>query len=498
MKKSLVVLEVSQKQNYIFRTDRLVENVGASFIIRKVTEEIPMKYAAPEEYVFAGGGKSVFEFSTPENAKAFVSKVSREVLEKYPGLELFMAPLEYDEDMESVIDAINNLYGKLETKKSSRRHSFRLLGLGVAEPCVDTAMPASRSVKVGDSNIKVSPEAAIKIDTGYNERSQLLKELLPDEKSYTFASEFADLGGTRGVKNYISVIVIDGNKMGKKIEKFRNEFLADHPETNAKTNQDYKNKLRSLSEEIDSDYKAAIKAAVNAIVDELGDLYDEGKLRSRYDEEGRYILPIRPLIVAGDDICIVTDARIGVAFAEMVLKNIEKYTIQGLPMRACAGVAIVKTGYPFFRAHELAEELCHNAKSILKSDDERDASVIDFHIDQGELAGSLSTIRRELYDKGRLTNKPLYLNAKDAPENSPSKSMDAFRKRIRYLAGKDFGRGVIKQYRDALADGEKSAAQFLNDKRLRDKIKNSFENGHCVDFDVIEMIDIYRELEVEQ
>ena len=76
--------------------------------------------------------------------------------------------------------------------------------------------------------------------------------------------------------------------------------------------------------------------------------------------------------------------------------------------------------------------------------------------------------------------------------------MDAFRKRIRYLAGKDFGRGVIKQYRDALADGEKSAAQFLNDKRLRDKIKNSFENGHCVDFDVIEMIDIYHELEVEQ
>lgn len=496
MNKYLVVLEVSQKQRYIFKTDRLIENVGASIIIRRVTEEIPMEYASKEEFVLAGGGKSVFEFETRERAQEFVSRLSRYVLEQYPGLELFMVIHEYNEDADSVIEAINQLYGKLEAKKSSRRHSFRLLGLGVSENCVDTAMPASSIARVGNKQLRVSAEAAVKIETGRREQDLLLKELLPDEKGYLFAREFEDLGGSRGIKNYIAVIVIDGNKMGKKIEKFRNTFATQNPGVSVKTNQSYKTDLRALSEEIDRVYKAAIKDAVGTVTKQLGELHSKGTLGCRYDEQGRLILPIRPLIVAGDDICIVTDARIGVGFAELVLKNIEEYTIQGLPMRACAGVSIVKTDYPFFRAHELAEELCHNAKAVLKTNDEKEASVIDFHIDQGELAGSLSTIRRELYNKSQLTNKPLYLNASDAPEESPSKSMEAFRERRRKLSGKDFGRGVIKQYRDALTEGEVSAEKYLSDKRLSHKIGSSFENGHCIDFDVIEMMDIYHELEV--
>ncbi len=60
--KYLAVLEVSQKQNFIFRTNRLAEQIGASILIREVTEELPRRYAKAEEFVFAGGGKSVYEF----------------------------------------------------------------------------------------------------------------------------------------------------------------------------------------------------------------------------------------------------------------------------------------------------------------------------------------------------------------------------------------------------------------------------------------------------
>lgn len=38
-RKTLVMYEISQKQNYIFRTNRLIENIGASTIIRQLTEE---------------------------------------------------------------------------------------------------------------------------------------------------------------------------------------------------------------------------------------------------------------------------------------------------------------------------------------------------------------------------------------------------------------------------------------------------------------------------
>lgn len=69
----LVVIEVSQKQNYIFKTNRLAENIGASIHIRDITEEMPKALAdeAVQEtecggswqLVLQGGGKSVYGFS---------------------------------------------------------------------------------------------------------------------------------------------------------------------------------------------------------------------------------------------------------------------------------------------------------------------------------------------------------------------------------------------------------------------------------------------------
>lgn len=497
MTEYLVVLEVSQKQSYIFKTNRLIENIGASIIIRKVTEEIPKKHSDPENFVFEGGGKSVYAFDTEGSAKQFVSKVSREVLVEYPGVELFMAVHGYDIDSESVVDAINTLYGKLEKKKSARANSFRIYGLGITDLCVDTGLPAGdKEVKIGQKvSIKVSPEVACKIETGKKEQDRIFSELLPENKGYAFAKEFENLGGSRGNKNYISIIVIDGNKMGKKIERFREDFHEQNPRISTQSNALYKQKIRELSEEIDNGYKKAVRDMIQSLTDHLGRLHAKGIVEMRTGKNGEIFLPIRPLIMAGDDICFVTDARIGISATETVLRNIEKLTIQGLPMYACAGVAMVHASYPFFRAHALAEELCHNAKSILPSDDSKDASVIDFHMEQGEISGSLSTIRREQYHNATLTNKPFYLNA--SPENPEEKSMDYFRKRFALMNDKNMGRGFVKEYREVLYEGEDSAKQYLSDKRKEKAVGSSFKNGHCTDFDVIEMVDIYHELEVE-
>jgi hypothetical protein len=420
--------------------------------------------------------------------------MTREVIEHYPGVELFMAIHEYDTEKDSIIKAINDLYGKLEEKKSSRRHNFKTIGLGITETCLDTSLPASKYECVGKDKITVSSETSVKIKVGREEQDEVFKKLLPDNNDYKFAREFEDMGGSKGSKNYIAVIVIDGNKMGKKIEKFRKEFIERNPDVSETANRKYKQELRKLSEEIDGCYKKAVKDAVKKVFDNLEKLQEKGVLEKRYNENIMY-LPVRPLILAGDDICIVTDARIGIDVAETILRNIEKNTICELPMKACAGVAMVRTGYPFFKAHELAEELCHNAKSILPSDDSVDASVIDFHVDQGELAGSLSDIRKELYNNSALTNKPLYIHSEDNTSNDGSKSMEDFRKRFELFKDKKLGRGFVKQYRDALYDGESSAKKYLSDKRMTNKIGESYVNGHCVDFDIIEMIDIYNRLE---
>lgn len=71
----LVVMEVSQKQNYIFKTNRLAENIGASILIRSITEslakeiavEIEEKYQQTCEIILEGAGK-VFMLLRLKNA----------------------------------------------------------------------------------------------------------------------------------------------------------------------------------------------------------------------------------------------------------------------------------------------------------------------------------------------------------------------------------------------------------------------------------------------
>lgn len=505
----LVVMEVSQKQNYIFKTNRLMENIGASVIIREITEVIPERAAeeavsqlgGTQKLILEGGGKSVYSFSTHALAYEFTKKMSRKVLTEYPGVELFMASSSYDETRESVVEAVNVLYRKLEVKKASRESTFRLYDLGITRQCEDTQLPA---VKVNERGQYISAEAAAKLSAAKNRQRELFEQLLPetDEKRYRFANEFEELGGTREDKNYIAVVVIDGNRMGKKIECFRKEFVKRYPVKGKEANEAYEKEILKLSKEIDAAYKNAVGQMVEKLASNLENLLKRDILSRNEEKDGTVILPIRPLILAGDDICFVTDARIGMALAKEVLQNIENIRLEalsGIEMRASAGVAIVKERYPFFRAHELAEELCHSAKSILR--EEKDESVIDFHVVQGEIEGSLSEIRFEKYNRGKLTSKPYYLHTQEGPASS----IPVFEKHMKIFKSGAVGISAIKEYRTALCKGEAAARKYLSDKRvqlrMQEKIKmtlpDSYISGRCIDFDVLEMLDLYEALEGE-
>lgn len=181
----LVVMEVSQKQGYIFKSNRLAENIGASILIRDITEELPeqiVKKLAEERQekaglVLRGGGKSIYAFSTEACAKEFTKRVSQSVLEQYPGVELFMATHAYSESEESVVAAINELYGKLEQKKSKRESSFRLFDLGITKQCQSTQLPA---VAVNDRGLPVSAESKAKLEAAKKYQKEMFSQMLPE------------------------------------------------------------------------------------------------------------------------------------------------------------------------------------------------------------------------------------------------------------------------------------------------------------------------------
>ena len=103
MKKRLMILEVSQKQAYIFASKKLRENAARSEDISYVTGSRFFQSAAGELYseeknlVYAGGGHTVLQFDSQEAATAFARAVTEKAMEQFPGMELFVKQTDYDE-----------------------------------------------------------------------------------------------------------------------------------------------------------------------------------------------------------------------------------------------------------------------------------------------------------------------------------------------------------------------------------------------------------------
>ena len=103
MAHALVKMEVSQKQAYIFSSNKLKDNVSNSEDIAWIMDPEYFKLIAGESglfdpkknLVYSGGGHIVLEFEEKETAVSFVKLVTFQIHKDYPGLEVFAKVLEY-------------------------------------------------------------------------------------------------------------------------------------------------------------------------------------------------------------------------------------------------------------------------------------------------------------------------------------------------------------------------------------------------------------------
>lgn len=433
MSRYLVIAEVSQKQAYIFGNRELKSNIQRSAEIAHVTnsdeqesertyfqECCPCGYSKEKNLVYAGGGHTILQFPDYTSAKDFCKSLTKNTLKTYPNMELFVKIMEFDAT-KSIHDNLNELTRQLEIKKARRQTSFRPLNFGVE--MFDTE-------ESGYAKVGYAP-------TGWKSTNDL-KDIAGDE-------------------NFIAIVHLDGNAMGARVQKIYEEF-DDAPPSEANWTKCVQ-KLNQFSTQIDIHFQEAYQEMVDELAECLIAL-DEAADEKRWSKR---IIPVRKIIGAGDDICFVTAGELGIECAVSFIQHLSSKTnaADDQSYTACAGVVMVHTKYPFRVAYDLSEELCSNAKrygaALCKAQGKQEGSIslVDWHIEFGQIRGSLSQIRStyQTEDGGQLELRPFIVSGADRP---PVQRTYHFFRALsnEIMNAKDLSRSKIKQLRDSFKQGE--------------------------------------------
>lgn len=480
MSKCLTILEVSQKQSYIFSSNKVKDNIVNSAVIAyvlgaKYIGEILQEtnYVEEKNMVYSGGGHTILEFPDEKTAKEMVSIITKKIYCEFDGLMVFAKNKVFDDDL-SVKECLKELTKALERKKSVRLASFHQGSYGIEK------IDSNTLDVVAKENISETKKYVEKL-----EYSSTAKEYTPD--GYDPVYKFEELGGSKNDSNFIAVVHIDGNGMGKRVEKLYDEM-------EKKSWDDSKKRIREFSKAIDDDFKDTYKDMVAVVAQNL----KENGLDKKLSLKGKQF-PVRRIITAGDDICFVAEGRIGIECARIFMQILakKKNKVDKKEYSSCAGVAIVHQKYPFYRAYELAEMLCSNAKKygaqISPEDNGRRVSAIDWHIEFGELKDSLDEIRQSYItlDQNRLDMRPYIVNAPDEIMNDEKymvKRYDNFKRVINRIQHNEatYGNGKIKELRAALKQGEIATRNYLVFNQMEDIIvENRPGDGKITQIDLM-------------
>jgi hypothetical protein len=400
---NLVLIETSSNQAYIFATNKLRENVGASELTARVGKRFvldavqaaggtvpseadrhdPNAFPAisaqnPVEIIVTASGKALLLVRDAGLGRQIVSNVTLRALQEAPGLDVRgVVSRDFDFDREELHPLIGELHREFEVVRSKLPGpAARFQRLPIIAECASSGLPAQGGAHAGSGSAdegtgKYSAPTLAKL-RARELWSQRLKRILTRHKSDATlpdaTAKLEDLGC-----DWFGIVHADGNRLGQVFLKF------DH-EAKTSDNRDYITKLRAFSLALDECTEKAFCRSLTVF-------------RPR-----RGVTPIVPLVLGGDDLTVVCDGQQALPFTKAFIDYFEEETRNHAAIKAilkdgvtsCAGVAIVKPHFPFFSGYQLAEDLLKSAKQL------KPLSAIDYHILYDASGPDLERIRREL------------------------------------------------------------------------------------------------------
>lgn len=512
---TLVAIDVSGIQPYIFSSNNLKHNLGASEFVHQAThgwvreflpkphnmlpderlEDKPIENGdVAAEVIYIGGGNALILFDSHEAAYTFAQKLSRKALLEAPGLKLtfVLKDFAWAESLGQIVK--QTLQHDLYYKKQRGTLSAPLLGLGVTADCQFTGLPA---IGYDDESRRISSEVEAKSGKSADANQRL--RAMADWQDYKPMDDFNQLG-SYGESSYLAVVHTDGNGMGKRFQAITEQDLP---------NREYIRQVRALSHTVQQAAEKALASTVQCLIDSINP--DDQKIGGIVPVRDKF-LPFRPIVFGGDDVTFVCDGRLGLTLAQHYIQAFESQPLSdGACATARAGIAVVKTHYPFARAYQLAEELAKEAKKriqCIKKDEGKRVSAIDWHfgvsglvLDLKELREreyklDLKELREREYKEGSLLMRPLRLD--DA--SSDWRNWTVFRQIIDGFEEQlQERRNKVKALRDALRNGPDAVERFVEMfgmplpaiEKHNGAMRRGWIGKNCAYFDAVEALDFF-------
>ena len=413
----LCMYDIRGKQEFIYKSSKLKEIVGASLIIRDLfkdylydaakvyrdcineefkgsdavfrydlNEDKLKKFSFKEfeermngnqyigEIVYDGGGNFLMLYKNEEAMKKTTEIFTKKILKEIGTLRVVATYIgniredNYHSDDSKNPGDYERLYQRHRFCESTALCTQPYGSLPIVQTSPVSSMPLTYMYDHAPKDISASGKSYFKCSTETNAKLKKYWEEAGkhgDEMGETILDNI--VAETKGEDSMLAIFYIDGNAMGAKVQACLH---------GKKNYDDCVNLLREFSKKIQKTF----------IDDRKKDMLKEDEKQSSDKKHFRS----RILIGAGDEMTIICRADESYEIIKEYLSKIPS------PYSSCAGAAIFHSHTPFSDAYRIAEQCCEDTcKNYMKENGLTLANLMDFEYCQGGIGFKLSDIRKE-------------------------------------------------------------------------------------------------------
>lgn len=377
----LALYDCRSKQEYIYRTNRMVEISGGSALLAElfggfflntdnykfniktnwrgninVSGDFVKDFEESNldgELLYEGGGNLFVIYRNREIYLEINKALSRYAIDKTYSVSIVASCVNVTGDFN---EDRKRLYAENTLRKNQGMFLVPNNVLPFTQTDRQTFMPIVKKDSRYGKELQLTMESSLKRGGGNagNKGENLLDNMTDNNNSL------------------LAVIYIDGNAMGDKLKNLSQ---------NIKTYAEGISALRQFSCNTN-------EAFVDAPIREI-EKYLSGKRNSGSEKANRYLY--RKVISGGDEITLVCNAHIVREILDVYFSTLAKFKDSS----ACAGVAIFHSHTPFSEVYKIAEACCESGKEQAHNPENKGKSYIDFHYCHSGITNDLDALRKE-------------------------------------------------------------------------------------------------------